>query len=150
MSEVSVMSIALRSGDVYTVVEKPVRVSEWENEREWERMKENKGTWQWRALISYIAMSCSRTGNKLHVVYCIKSLVPSLILYLYCIEKKKSHFYRKKKTHIILSLIFYKWNILLCHKYKLQYHLQPTVCISLCVSCNMKTVISIWAKGHDW
>ena len=34
MSQVGVMSLALRSGDVYTVVEKPVRVSEIENERE--------------------------------------------------------------------------------------------------------------------
>ena len=38
MSQVGVMSLALRSDDVYTVVDKPVRVSEWENEREQGKM----------------------------------------------------------------------------------------------------------------
>ena len=34
MSQVGVMSLALKSGDVYTVVEKPVRVSEREHDHE--------------------------------------------------------------------------------------------------------------------
>ena len=41
MSQVGVMSLALRPGDVYTVEEKPIRVSEWENEREWKRKRKH-------------------------------------------------------------------------------------------------------------
>ena len=55
MSQVGVMSLALRSGDVYTVVEKPVRVSERMRENE----RECKRTWEHdHEGLSFHALSC--------------------------------------------------------------------------------------------